>query len=121
MAKLFKNRTDNDIKNKWYAMQRKEKRIENKFRQELGIRLGGGSCSFSSGVDNKKDVNIGGQQQQQEEQQQPYCLGVTNNYYLHSSNIMEPTTFTTSVVNDSKSSNRREEEGEKHQPDMKAV
>ncbi len=26
MAKLFKDRTDNDIKNKWYAMKRKDAR-----------------------------------------------------------------------------------------------
>lgn len=41
MAKLLTNRTDNDIKNKWYSMARTEKRINNKFRKELGIDLDG--------------------------------------------------------------------------------
>lgn len=98
MAKLFKNRTDNDIKNKWYAMHRKEKRIENKFRRELGIQLGG-----SGGGTDKKDATIG---------QQQYSLGV--NYQR-----IEPTT--TSTVNDSNNSSSLHEEEEEHQFDMTAV
>jgi hypothetical protein len=30
MAKLFNNRTENDIKNKWYSMKRKDERNKNK-------------------------------------------------------------------------------------------
>jgi len=41
MAKLFKTRSDNDIKNKWYSMKRTQKRIEDKFLRELGIDLVG--------------------------------------------------------------------------------
>jgi len=37
MAKLFKNRTDNDIKNKWYSMSRSEQRMSAK----LGISVVG--------------------------------------------------------------------------------
>ena len=35
MAKLFKNRTDNDIKNKWYSMTRKQKRISDQLLNEF--------------------------------------------------------------------------------------
>jgi hypothetical protein len=35
MAKLFKNRSDNDIKNKWYSMMRKQKRISDQLLNEF--------------------------------------------------------------------------------------
>jgi hypothetical protein len=35
MAKLFKNRSDNDIKNKWYSMMRKQKRISDHLLNEF--------------------------------------------------------------------------------------
>jgi hypothetical protein len=35
MAKLFKNRSDNDIKNKWYSMTRKHKRINDQLLNEF--------------------------------------------------------------------------------------
>jgi hypothetical protein len=35
MAKLFKNRSDNDIKNKWYSMMRKQKRISDQLLIEF--------------------------------------------------------------------------------------
>ncbi|CAB9502394.1 Myb-related protein A [Seminavis robusta] len=35
MAKLMKNRTDNDIKNKWYSMMRKEKKAQEKLDKTL--------------------------------------------------------------------------------------
>lgn len=35
MAKLFKNRSDNDIKNKWYSMSRKQKRISEQLLNEF--------------------------------------------------------------------------------------
>jgi hypothetical protein len=35
MAKLFKNRSDNDIKNKWYSMARKSKRIREQLFHEM--------------------------------------------------------------------------------------
>lgn len=34
MAKLFKNRTENDIKNKWYSMKRKDERNKTKEFQQ---------------------------------------------------------------------------------------
>lgn len=48
MAKIITNRTDNDLKNKWHSMQRKQKRIEEKFRAELAIQLKRGDESAKS-------------------------------------------------------------------------
>lgn len=38
MAGILKNRTDNDIKNKWNSMQRKEQRIVNSIRSRSSRR-----------------------------------------------------------------------------------
>jgi len=35
MSKLLKNRSDNDIKNKWYSMARKRKRLNDKLQQAI--------------------------------------------------------------------------------------
>jgi len=35
MSKLLKNRSDNDIKNKWYSMARKQQRLNEKLQGEL--------------------------------------------------------------------------------------
>ena len=49
MAKLLEYRTDNDVKNKWYSMQRKEKR----FQEQLLLEIESSSRTSRSGESTK--------------------------------------------------------------------
>lgn len=37
MSKCLSNRSENDIKNKWYSMQRKQKRLMEKIKDEYDV------------------------------------------------------------------------------------
>ena len=56
MAKLMKNRTDNDIKNKWYSMMRKEKKALEKL-QRAGHHL----LPAQANINNTADVELAAQ------------------------------------------------------------